>query len=107
EELSLYRTKVSNAGLTKLAELKRLRTVDLRYSLATGSGVRELTAKLPDAQILSQDTGGREVLRKVEAAAVVNNGEAAIADWLKSIGGKVEMANGHVTTVSMKSTSIT
>ena len=46
-------------------------------------------------------------MRKVQAAAVANKGEAAIAEWLKSIGGKVEMANGHVTSVSMKSTSIT
>jgi Leucine-rich repeat (LRR) protein len=107
EELSLYRTKVSNAGLTKLAALKNLRSVDLRYSLATGSGVRELAAHLPNAQILSQDTGGREVVRKVQAAAVANSGEPAIAEWLKSIGGKAELTNGHVTTVSLKSTSVT
>jgi Leucine-rich repeat (LRR) protein len=107
EELSLYRTKVSNAGLTKLATLKNLRSVDLRYSLATGSGVHELATHLPNTEILSQDTGGREVIRKVQAASVMNSGEAAIAEWLKSIGGKVEMTNGHVTSVSMKSTSIT
>jgi internalin A len=107
EELSLYRTKISNAGLTKLAGLKNLRTVDLRYSLTTGSGVRELAGRLPNAEILSQDTAGRDVIRKVQASAVANNGEAAIGEWLKSIGGKVEMTGGHVTSVSMRSTSIT
>ncbi len=107
EELSLYRTKVSNAGLTKLAGLKNLREVDLRYSLATGAGVRQLAGSLPNAEILSQDTGGREVVRKVQATAVANSGEAPIAEWLKSIGGKVEMTNGHVTSVSMRGTSVT
>ena len=42
EELSLYRTKVSNAGWRNWRDLKHLRALDLRYSRATGAGVREV-----------------------------------------------------------------
>jgi hypothetical protein len=73
EELSLYRTKVSNAGLAKLAALKRLRALDLRYSRATGAGVRELLAVVPDwmtpvdiyIYLLRHKSGSFEMFQKV------------------------------------------
>jgi internalin A len=107
EELSLYRTKVSNAGLAKLAALKNLRTVDLRYSRATGAGVRQLMASLPSVDVLMQDSSSAPVKRTKEAAAVAAQGEGAIAEWVKSIGGKAQMTDGHVTAVSLAATSIT
>ncbi|HEV3216362.1 MAG TPA: hypothetical protein VGZ27_11605 [Vicinamibacterales bacterium] len=107
EELSLYRTKVSNAGLAKLAALKNLRSVDLRYSRVTGAGVRELTANLPDIDVLIQDSSTAPVKRTRDAATVATAGEPAIAEWLQSIGGKVQMSDGHVTGVSLATTSIT
>ena len=106
EELSLYRTKVSNAGLAKLAGLKNLRSVDLRYSRATGSGVRDLASNLPKAEILILETSNREPRRAKDAAVVANQGEAAIAEWLRSIGGKVQMTDGHVTSVSLNGTTV-
>src|SRR5579862_473594 len=107
EELSLYRTKVTNAGLAKLANLKQLRAVDLRYSRATASGVKELIAGLPNCKVAFQGSSGGEVKRTMSAESVSSKGEAAIAEWLRSIGGKVEMHDGHVTAVSLKSTTIT
>jgi len=107
QELSLYRTKVSNAGLAKLAALKNLRSVDLRYSRVTGAGVRELTASLPNADVLLQDTGSAAPKRTKEASTVAGLGEPAIGDWLQSIGGKVQLAAGHVAGVSLKSTTVT
>jgi Leucine-rich repeat (LRR) protein len=106
EELSLYRTRVSNAGLAKLAALKNLRSVDLRYSRATAAGVRELVAILPNVDVLMQDASGAAPKRTKDAAAAAAQGEPAIAEWLKSIGGKVQTSDGHVTAVSLATTSV-
>jgi hypothetical protein len=97
EELSLYRTRVSNAGLAKLSALKKLRVIDLRYSRVTRSGVSEMAAKLPNAEILVIESSSRAPRRAKDAAVVAGQGEMAIADWLRSIGGKVELEGGHVT----------
>jgi Leucine-rich repeat (LRR) protein len=107
EELSLYRTKVTNAGLAKLANLKQLRSVDLRYSRATASGVHELLASLPKCDVQLQNSAIGEAKRAASAESVAGKGEAAIAAWLRSIGGTVQMRDGRVTGVSMKSSSIT
>ena len=107
EELSLYRTKVTNAGLAKLANLKQLRAVDLRYSRATAAGVHELLAALPKCDVNFQASSNNEVKRAASAESVASKGEPAIADWLRSIGGTVQMREGHVTGVSLKSTSVT
>ena len=107
EELSLYRTKVSNAGLAALSGLKNLRSVDLRYSRVTSSGVRELAAKLPKAELLLLESSNREPKRAMTATAVATKGEPAIAEWLRAIGGKVQMADGRITAVSLNGTSIT
>ena len=97
---------MSNAGLAKLAALKNLRSVDLRYSRATASGVRELMASLPNVDVQMQDASGTAPTRTKDAVTVANQGEPAIADWLKSIGGKVQLADGHVTAVSLAATNI-
>ena len=107
EELSLYRTKVSNAGLAKLSGLKNLRSVDLRYSRVTSSGVRELTSKLPKAEFLILESSNPEPKRAMAASVVAARGDAAVAEWLRAIGGKVQMTNGAITAVSLNGTSIT
>lgn len=107
EELSLYRTRVTNAGLAKLANLKELRTIDLRYSRATASGVQELVASLPKCDVIFQASSNEVAKRATSVESVEGKGETAIAAWLRSIGGTVEMKDGHVTGVSMKSTTIT
>ena len=107
EELSLYRTKVTNAGLAKLANLKQLRSIDLRYSRVTAAGVHELLASLPKCDVQLQNSSMGEAKRTVSAESVAGKGEAAVVAWLRSIGGTVQVREGHVTGVSMKSTSIT
>lgn len=107
EELSLYRTKVSNAGLAKLASLKNLRAVDLRYSRVTGAGARELTANLPGADVLLQESSSAAPTRTKDIASAAAQGEPGIADWLRSIGGKVELSGGHVSSASLATTSVT
>ena len=107
EELSLYRTKVSNAGLAKLSGLRNLRSVDLRYSRVTSSGVRELTSKLPKADVLVLESSNPEPKRAMAASVVATRGDAAVAEWLRAIGGKVQMTDGKITAVSLNGTSIT
>ena len=96
EILSLYRTQVSDLGLTKLSGLRRLRQLDLRYSRVTSSGVERLAANVPNARVEFQDSSNRPSKPQADAAAVRGKGEDAIADWLRSIGGKVTVRNGHV-----------
>ena len=79
----------------------------MRYSRATGSGVRELTTTLPKLEVLLQDTSAAPPRRTKDAATVAAQGEAAIGDWLRSIGGNVQMADGHVASVSLETTTIT
>jgi len=107
EELSLYRTKVTNAGLAKLAALKNLRTVDLRYSRVSSAGVRELASKLPRTELLILESSNPEPKRAVSASVVASKGDAAINEWLHAIGGKVQMADGKITAVSLNGTSVT
>ena len=107
EELSLYRTKVSNAGLAKLGSLKKLQQLDLRYSRATSAGVNELVAGLPNCKVEFQDSSNRPSKLRTDVAAVKGKGDEAIAAWLRSIGGKVSLRDGHVVGVSLQSTSIT
>ncbi|MEO5742504.1 MAG: hypothetical protein ABIS29_18105, partial [Vicinamibacterales bacterium] len=107
EELSLYRTRVSNAGLAKLSGLKNLRSVDLRYSRVTSSGVRELTSKLPKAEFLILESPSPEPKRAIAASTVAPRGDAAVAEWLRAVGGKVQMADGAITAVSLNGTSMT
>ncbi|RPI55459.1 MAG: hypothetical protein EHM55_07790 [Acidobacteria bacterium] len=107
EELSLYRTKVTNAGLAKLSALKNLRSVDLRYSRVTSSGVRDLAAKLPKTEFFILESSNPEPKRAIAASAVASKGDAAINEWLRAIGGKVQMAEGKITAVSLDGTSIT
>ena len=42
EELNLYRTQVTNAGLERLRDLNGLAEIDLRYTRATRAGVDAL-----------------------------------------------------------------
>ena len=107
EELSLYRTKVTNAGLAKLAGLTNLRTVDLRYSRVTTAGVRDLAAKLPKTELFMLESSQREPKRAMAASDVATRGDAAVSEWLRAIGGKVQMADGKITAVSLNGTSIT
>ena len=107
QTLTLYRTRISNAGLAQLAALKNLRDLDVRYTRVTASGVKELQAKLPGLTVLYQDSSVRTAKRAVEMGAVAGKGETAIGKWLSSIGASVRMREGHAVAVGLASTSVT
>ena len=94
ESLNLYRTKVSNAGLEKLKQFPNLKEVDLRYTRATEAGVEGLRAALPHAALVFLDNSVKPAGAKTEAKAIAGKGDRAVADWVKSIGGRAVMENG-------------
>ena len=94
ESLNLYRTKVSNAGLEKLKRLTNLKEVDLRYTRATEAGVDSLRAALPHTEFVFLDSSVKPAGGKTGAQSIAGKGDRAVADWVKSIGGKAVMENG-------------
>src|SRR5262245_61651949 len=106
-ELSLYRTKVSNAGLARLANLSQLRDLDVRYSRVTAAGVKELRTRIPDVAVLFDNVSNRTSTRAADVTSVAGKGEDAAAAWLRSIGAQVRLRDGRAVGVSLDSTSIT
>src|SRR5215471_2093682 len=95
-ELNLYRSRLTNTGLASLASLKELTALDVRYSRVTGTGVESLQAALPHCKI-------DFVAATVSASAASGpahpqgTGDKAIAEWIRKLGGQLEMAQGQVT----------
>ena len=50
-ELNLYRSRITNAGLSRLGALKELTSLDLRYSRVTSGGVDPFRAAHPGTPI--------------------------------------------------------
>ena len=77
-------------GKRPAAEVKdlqrRLREVDLRYSRATASGVRELVAGLPKCNVMFQASSNGEVTRTTSAESVEAKGEAGLAELVARLG---------------------
>ena len=96
--LSLYRTRVTNAGLEALKELKSLREVDVRYSRATQAGVNALRAALPETQFVFVGAAPR-VSPPVKAGA-------SFSTWVRAQGGKVVLEKGRVVEVSLASSAV-
>ena len=90
EQLNLYRTRVTNAGLEALKELKSLREVDVRYSRATQAGVNTLQKSLPDTRFIFVGTAPR-----IESERLQRRG-ASLSAWVRSQGGKVVVERGRV-----------
>jgi Leucine-rich repeat (LRR) protein len=104
-ELNLYRSQVTNAGLAKLAALKNLEAIDLRYSRVTASGVQAFRAALPRCRV--EFSGAEPVSQKGAAPKPNGTGDAALAAWVRAMGGKADLTDGALRTVSLRSTAIT
>jgi chitodextrinase len=68
--------------------------VDLRYTRSTEAGVESLRAALPHANLIFLDSSVKPAGGKTEARVVKGKGDAAVAGWVKLIGGKAVMDNG-------------
>ena len=51
QELHLFNTQVTDAGLVHLKDLAKLQKLNLNSTQVTGAGVAELQKALPDCQI--------------------------------------------------------
>ena len=105
EYLNLYRTKVSNAGLEKLKHFTNLRQVDLRYTRATQAGVLSLRAALPRTEFIFLDSGPKPANTK-PPQILAGKSDAAIADWVQTIGGKAVVKEGALVEASLSGTGV-
>jgi len=88
--LNLYRTRVTNSGLSKLQGLKDLTDVDLRYSRVTSNGLDSLTSALPETRV--RFVGSLSPRLKPSSAGPRGASEEAIAAWVKSLGGQLNLS---------------
>ena len=102
-ELNLYRSRMTNSGLARLATLKDLVDLDVRYSRVTGSGVESLRAAIPRCKV---EYVGAAASAATGAAHPQGTGDQAVADWARKLGGKVELANGKVKSISLRSAHV-
>jgi len=92
-ELNLYRSRMTNSGLAQLAALKELVSLDVRYSRVTGSGVDALRSSLPHCKV---EYVGTAASSSSALAVLKGTGDQAVADWVRKLGGKVELVEGKV-----------
>lgn len=103
-ELNLYRSSVTNAGLEKLKSLKHLSDLDLRYSRVTRTGIEGLKRAIPGLRVNFLDSAPP---RAISAAPIKGSGDAAVAEWVRGLGGSVTVEGGKVTGVNLASTPVT
>ena len=103
--LDLYRTRITNAGVARLSSLPQLTDVDLRYTRVTSNGVEALRAALPQAKV--QFIGAATMRAKdTGAARPVSDTEEGVAAWVKAIGGKASLEDGHLRVVDLATTPV-
>ncbi len=88
EELNLYGTKITNTGLDVLATLQSLRAVDLRYTRVSRAGVDRLHTTVPACELNFREASVRPALPTGAEKIVAGQGDAAVAAWVRAIGGR-------------------
>jgi Leucine-rich repeat (LRR) protein len=104
EELNLYRSSVTNAGLAKLRHMRGLRILDLRYSRVTRAGIDEFKRAVPGVRIDFLDAAPA---RPVSAAPPKGPGDAAVAEWIRALGGKADMEGGRLVSANLAGMAVT
>lgn len=105
-ELNLYRTRVTNAGLEKLKHLKELAALDLRYTRVSRAGVDSFSAQLPQCRVNFLDPSAQRAAGSGAPGRPAGKGERAIAQWVRSLGGKVAFSHGRLSEISLASRAI-
>ena len=103
--LGLYRTRLSNAGLARLQELKELADLDLRYSRVTSNGVESLRAALPLSRVqFSGSSGGRP--KAPGTARPEGRSPEAVRSWVQALGGTAEFEGGALKAADLSTTAV-
>lgn len=105
QELNLYRSRITNAGLAKLGNLKELISLDLRYSRVTGAGVDAFRAAAPNCKVNFVNAPATRA-KNAATERPAGTGAEAIATWVKALGGKAEISDGKLRTVSLAATGV-
>jgi hypothetical protein len=77
---------MTNTGLARLAALKDLAALDVRYSRVTGSGVEGLRASLPQCKVA---VVGATALAAGGAAHPLGHGDQAVAEWVRKLAARL------------------
>src|SRR5262249_53461683 len=105
-DLNLYRSKITDAGLAKLQSLKKLQMLDVRYSGVTNAGVKAFHAAVPDCKVTYLDAAPRAATSS-KLAPPSGAGEPAIAEWIESLGGQVQMVASRIQSISLARVAFT
>ena len=105
EALNLYRTLVTNNAVATLQGFKKLRSLDVRYTDITRAGIDSLREALPECKITFLPGSGPS--RLTEPEILSDRSPGAVAEWVRSLGGKAVMEEGRLTTVSLSGTRVT
>ena len=106
EELNLYGTKVTNVGVEVLNGLKHLSLVDLRYTQVNRAGVDRLRTSVPRCEVRFLDHSMRPGLPVGADRIVAGDGDVAVAQWVRSIGGHAVIKDGQLREISLASTGV-
>jgi Leucine-rich repeat (LRR) protein len=107
EELNLYGTKVSNASVDVFLGMQHLRMIDLRYSRMSRAGVDRLVAAVPRCNVTFLDSSVRPAVPAGAERVVAGQGDAAVAEWVRAMGGKAVVNEGQLLVVTLAATSVT
>src|SRR4029453_1376742 len=94
-------------GLERLRNLKTLAEVDLRYTRATRAGVDALQKSVPGAKLIFLDTGARVSIPRGVNEHVNGKGDAAVAAWIRAVGGSAVLEGGRLVEASLAATPVT
>ncbi len=107
EDLNLYRTQISNAGLDGLKGLKHLTALDLRYTRVSSGGIDALHAALPKCIVEFEDQIVRSAADiSLGAARPQGNDDAAVAAWVKKLGGTVTVRENRIREIDLSRTPV-
>ena len=105
EYLNLYRTRVTNAGLDRLKPLSNLREIDLRYTRVSRAGVDSLRSTLAKTSFVFIDSS--PVSSSKPVPVLNSKGDAAVAAWVRAMGGAAEMNGASLIGINLATTPLT
>ena len=105
EELNVYRTSITNNSVRTLRTFNKLRSLDIRYTDITPAGISILQKTLPDCHIRFLRSAAPA--RSSEPTLLSELSPKAVAEWVRSMGGKAVVAGARLREISLAGTHVT
>src|SRR5262249_16938169 len=96
-----------NTGLAKLAQLKSLKELDLRYTHVSRGGVDAFRKANPHCRVYFQDAAPQVGSAELRDSKPAGSAPKAIADWVQKMGGRAVFAEGNLREVDLSRTPVT